>query len=135
MTTTVTPADVAVEMGRATPDLGSVTYDQWERWIDRADRAITRRAESLGIDPASLDQATVDDVVTFAVVRRITRPADGADSATDQVSIDDGSISRTRRFSPGVGDIHILDEWWADLGLILSDADHWSGSLAYSRGA
>ena len=135
MTTTVTPAYVAVELGRATPDLDSVTHDQWERWIDRADRIITRRAESLGIDPVGLDQATVDDVVTFAVARRITRPADGADSATDQVSIDDGSISRTRRFPPGAGDIHILDEWWADLGLILSDAEHWSGSLAYSRGA
>ena len=135
MTTTVTPAYVAVELGRATPDSDSPTLEQWERWIERADRAITRRAESLGIDPGSLDQATVDDVVTFAVVRRITRPIDGAESTTDQVSVDDGSMSRTRRYAASLGDIHFLDEWWADLGLALPDAEHWTGSVAYSRGA
>ncbi|MDO5500318.1 MAG: hypothetical protein Q4F67_11645, partial [Propionibacteriaceae bacterium] len=107
----VTPSDIAIELGRPSPEQGSPTEAQWARWIDRAYRQIRTRAESLGVTYASLDPDVVGDVVTYAVVRRATRPADGAESTTDQIGVDDGSWNQTRRFPSGLGDILILDEW------------------------
>ena len=112
----VTPSDVAVELGRPTP-LDPATAQQWQKWIDRAYRMVQRRAEKLGVDYATLDQDTLADVITYAIVRRISRPVDGAESTTDQIGVDVGNWQQTRRYSRGEGDIFFLDSWWADLGL------------------
>lgn len=127
----VTPETIAAELGRTAPLANDPTHSQWDRWIDRARRAIERRAETLGVDPDALDQDTIDDVVTYAVVRRIARPVDGAESSTDQVGVDDGSWQHTRRYPTGFGDVQILDEWWDQLGLALPVLQEWSGSIAY----
>lgn len=114
---TVTPAGIAVELGRATPPFESPTFDQWLSWIERAYRAVQRRATECGVPYESLDPFAVDDVVTYAVARRAGRPVDGAESTTDQVQIDDGSLNRTRRYPVGLGDVHFIDTWWDMLGL------------------
>ena len=128
----VTPETIAVELGRTAPEQDSPTYKQWESWIARALRTIHRRADSLGVDPATLDHDAVDDVVTYAVARRTGRPVDGAESTTDQVSVDDGSINQTRRYGVGQGDIHFLEDWWALLGLA-EPVGEWAGSISYRR--
>ena len=112
----VTPQDIAVELGRTAP-LDPATAQQWQKWIDRAYRMVQRRAGKLGVDYATLDPDVVDDVVTYAVVRRVTRPVDGAESTTDQIGVDVGNWQQTRRYPTGAGDIHFLDAWWDLLGL------------------
>lgn len=118
---TITVEDVAIELGRPTPTTGSGQAMQWQSWIERAQRQIQARAEKLGVDFASLDPFAVDDVVLYAVARRVSRPVDGAESVTEQVSVDDGSVSDTRKFPVGQGDIYFLDQWWRDLGLMPMD--------------
>lgn len=100
----VTPADIAVELGRATPSPASFEYAQWERWIADARFLIGKR---LG-DITALDQPTVDYVVRLAVVAHVRRPDDATQVA---VSVDDGSVSKTYRSSKGR--VEILDDWWA----------------------
>lgn len=112
----VTPQDVAIELGRSTPTPEQA--ERWSRWIARADRAIRTRAERMGVDFASLDPLVVDDVVLYAVVRRESRPVDGAESVTDRVTVDDGTVDETRKFPTGQGDMFFLDEWWRLLGLM-----------------
>ena len=102
----VTPSDVAVELGRTAP-LDAGTQAQWQTWIDRAERLIHRRAESLSVDPATLDSQTVDDVVLLAVAEHARNP-EGVD--TYDISVDDGRESRRYRHS--TGRITITDEWW-----------------------
>lgn len=109
---------VAIELGRPTPAPDSLDAAQWATWIDRAERAIRLRADRLGVAFESLDVDAVNDVILYAVVRRATRPVDGAESATEQVSVDDGSVTDTRKFPVGQGDIYFLDQWWRDLGLM-----------------
>lgn len=116
---TITPDDIAVELGRPTP-ITDPTRTQWQSWIDRTYRAIDRRAERLGIEPTTLDEQTLADVVTLAVVAHARRPDDMTQVT---VSVDDGSTSKQYRSSQGR--ITILDEWWADLGLG-SEADVFS---------
>lgn len=113
----VTPTDIAVELDR-TVTSGSTQWEQWNSWIQQAERAINRRAERMSVDPATLDPETVDDVVVWAVVRRVTRPADGAQSTSDQIGADDGSWNHTRNYGQSQGDIHFLDAWWDELGLL-----------------
>lgn len=109
----VTLEDIAVELGRATPDTGSIEARQWQRWIDRAVTLINARADRLGVDPATLDPAVVDAVVTLAVVAHARRP----DNSTQvDVAIDDGRVSK--RYETSQGRVTILDEWWVDLGLV-----------------
>lgn len=129
----VTAQKVAVELGRPTPPAESDQRMQWDSWIGQAERAIRRRATRLGTTIEALPVEDVEDVVLWAVVRRISRPADGAESTTDQVQVDDGSVNKTRRYGAGHGDIHILDQWWEILGLVEPLADGWSGSIAYAR--
>lgn len=129
----VTPSDIATELGRPTPASDDPQYRQWEQWIDRAQRAIARRADRLNVSFGSLDPQTVDDVVIYAVVRRHSRPVDGAESTTDQVAVDDGSVNQTRRYGQAQGDIHFLDQWWEDLGLVEAPVTEWSGSIGYGR--
>ena len=102
----VTPADVAVELGRTAP-LDPATQAQWQSWIDRAERLIHRRAESLSVDPVDLDAQTVDDVVLLAVAEHARNP-EGVD--TYDISVDDGR--EFRRFKHAEGRITIADEWW-----------------------
>lgn len=106
----VTPADIAVELGRTAPESTSTEYAQWERWIADALFLIGKR---LG-DVTLLDQPTVDYVVRLAVTAHIRRPDDATQVA---VSVDDGSVSRTYRSSKGR--VEIIDDWWA----LLSPAD------------
>lgn len=108
----VTPENIAVALGRIAPEVGSTEYEQWSLWIEDAARAIERRAERLGIDPASLNQVDVDYVIRESVVAQVRRP----DSATQvTVSVDDASTSRT--YSSGSGRVTILADWWDLLGL------------------
>lgn len=101
---TVTPTDIAVELGRTVPDPASNEYAQWELWIADARMLIAAR---LG-DLADLDQERLDYVVRNAVAAHVRRPDDATQVA---VSVDDGSTSRTYR--SGKGRVVILDEWWS----------------------
>ena len=114
---TITVDNVAVELGRPTPDMNSIDAKQWLSWIDRAYRAVNTRAARLGVDVSSINPDTLDDVVLYAVARRVGRPVDGAESVTEQVSVDDAQASDTRKYPTGQGDIFFLDSWWALLGL------------------
>lgn len=111
MITYVTPAMLAVALGKAAPESGSVTEQQWELWIDDAVMLIeSRRVEVGAEDP---DQAKIDYVVRQAVVTHIKRP-DDATQVT--VAVDDSSTSRS--YQSGKGRVVILDEWWTLLGLV-----------------
>ena len=107
----VTPADIAVALGRTAPDSGSPTEAQWTMWITDAEMLIeTRRMQ---VDPALvIDEAKLDYVVREAVRSHVLHP-DDATQVTK--SVDDASVSRTYRSSRGR--VQILDEWWALLGL------------------
>lgn len=131
----VTPDDIAVELGRAAPSEGSDQFKQWAAWIQRAYRAIERRATRMGVDRSSLDETDVDEVVTYIVKRQASSPADGAEQTTDSVRVDDAASEHTRRYRSGYGDAWVLDEWWDILGLAESPLDGgWSGSVPYARG-
>lgn len=102
---------IAVALGTAAPETGSVTEAQWLMWIGDAEMFIETRRIALDItDP--IDDAKLDYVVREAVVAHIKKP-DDATQVT--VSVDDASTSRTYR--SGKGRVTILDEWWALLGL------------------
>ena len=107
----VTPATIAVAMGRTAPEPDSVTWNQWDMWIGDALMLIDVRKGELAVT-TDLNPATVDYVVREAVAAQVRRP-DDATQVT--VSVDDGSTSRTYR--SGRGRVEILDEWWALLGL------------------
>ena len=115
----ITVEDVAIELGRPTPTPGSGQDRQWQSWIERAERAIRLRADRLGVAFESLDVDAVNDVILYAVVRRATRPVDGAESVTESVTVDAGTVNDTRRYpAGGQGDVFFLDSWWALLGLM-----------------
>jgi hypothetical protein len=108
---TVTPATIAVALGRTAPEADSVTWQQWEMWIDDALMLIDARKAELQVT-AELNNAALDYVVREAVTAHVRRP-DNATQVT--VSVDDGSTSKTYR--SGRGRVEIIDEWWALLGL------------------
>jgi uncharacterized membrane protein len=108
----VTPSMIAVALGQAAPESGSITDQQWTLWIDDAYMLIETRAIAVGVDYATLDAAKLDYVVREAVVAHIKKP-DDATQVT--VSVDDASTSRSYR--SGKGRVTILDEWWSLLGL------------------
>lgn len=107
----VTPAMIAVALGRTAPTDGSIEFDQWQMWVDDALMLIDARKAELAIT-TDLDAAKLDYVVRQAVVAHVQRP-DDATQVT--VAVDDGNVSRTYR--SGKGRIDILDEWWTLLGL------------------
>lgn len=112
LTTTITPGAIAVALGQAAPESGSVTEQQWLMWITDALMLIQIRATQLEVEDSAIDQARLDYVIREAVVAHAKRP----DSATQvTVSVDDASTSKTYRSS--TGRLDILDEWWALLGL------------------
>jgi hypothetical protein len=107
----VTPADIAVALGVAAPESGSLTEQQWEMWIDDAAMLIDTRRELL--DVAQIDEVKLDYVIREAVVAQVKRP-DDATQVTISIA-DEGSSSRTYRSSKGR--VVIIDEWWTLLGL------------------
>lgn len=109
---TVTPARVAVALGVAAPDPASITFKQWEMWIDDADMLIEDRAAELGVSLADIGVAKLDYVVREAVVAHVKRPDD---STQVTVTVDDGTTSKSYR--SGKGRVQIIDEWWTLLGL------------------
>ena len=106
----VTPTMLAVALGQAAPEPGSITEQQWKMWIDDAVMLIDSRRAALGASPP--EEAKLDYVVREAVVAHIKRP-DDATQVT--IAVDDGSSSRS--YQSGKGRVVILDEWWALLGL------------------
>ena len=107
----VTTDMLAVALGVAAPELDSITFKQWEMWVEDAEMLIETRRLSLTPDTV-IDEAKLDYVVREAVVSHIKKP----DDATQvQVAVDDGSSTRTYR--SGRGRVTILDEWWLLLGL------------------
>ena len=107
----VIPADIAVALGRTTPDVSDPAYLQWAMWI--ADAALLIEARRLEVDDTlTLDPGKVDYVVREAVVAQVRRPDDATQVST---SVDDASVQRTYKSSRGR--VSILDEWWALLGL------------------
>lgn len=110
MPTAVTPANLAVALGKAAPEAGSVTEQQWQMWIDDAVMLIESRMNEL--ERPEPDQVKIDYVVRQAVVNHIKRP-DDATQVT--IAVDDSSTSRS--YKSGKGRIDILDEWWKLLGL------------------
>lgn len=109
----VTPNMLAVALGQAAPEAGSVTEQQWALWIGDAEMLIESRRLLLGAEVP--DDAKLDYVVREAVAAHIKRP-DDATQVT--VAVDDGSSSRS--YKTGKGRVTILDEWWALLGLVES---------------
>jgi hypothetical protein len=107
----VTPNMLAVALGMAVPEPGSVTEQQWQMWVTDALMLIDARRVTLGAEAP--DQAKLDYVVREAVAAHIKRP-DDATQVT--VAVDDGSSSRS--YKSGKGRVSILDEWWALLGLV-----------------
>ena len=107
----VTPNMIAVALGVAAPEPGSITGQQWELWISDAEMLIEDRREKLGVQP--IDEAKIDYVVRQAVVAHVRKP-DDATQVT--ISVDDGSSSRT--YQSGKGRVSIVDEWWDLLGLV-----------------
>lgn len=104
---TVTPDDIAAELGDPTP-VADPTETQWQGWIDRTVRQIERRARRMGVDPEDLDEETVDDVVLLAVARHARNP-EGAVSL--DTSVDDGREMVKLRHSDG--EVTITDLWWS----------------------
>lgn len=107
----VTPDKIAVALGVAAPESGSITEQQWQLWIDTAEMLIEARRSSMAVPP-TLDEAKVDYVVREAVVAQARKP-DDATQVT--ISVDDGSSSRTYQSSKGR--VTIVDDWWLFLGL------------------
>ena len=110
LTTTITPVDIATELGQNVPDAGSPTAEQWQMWIDDALMLIQNRAD--GLNAVLVDQTKINYVIRQAVADHVKRP-DNATQVT--VSVDDASTSRTYR--SGAGRVTILDDWWTMLGL------------------
>lgn len=110
LSTTITPAKIAVAMGRAAPKPAQV--EQWQMWIDDALMLISRRASKVNVEEELIDQAALDYVVREAVVSQVRRPEDATQVI---VSVDDASSTKTYKSSRGR--VEILDEWWDMLGL------------------
>jgi len=113
----VITADIAVELGRPTPDDGSIEALQWAKWIADAQFLIRSRLGDLD----ALDQTALDYVVTLAVAAHVRRPDD---STQVDVAVDDARVSR--RYASGKGRVVILDEWWD----LLSPAGSNAGAFA-----
>lgn len=108
----VTPESIAVAMGMAAPETGSIQWQQWSLWIDDATMLIENRADQLDIDPDTIGEAKLDYVVRESVVAHIKKPDDATQVS---VQVDDGMTSKSYR--SGKGRVTILDEWWVLLGL------------------
>lgn len=116
----VTPGMLAVALGQAAPEPGSVKEQQWELWISDAEMLIEARKIALKkADP--IDEARLDYVVRQAVVGHIRKP-DDATQVT--VSVDDASTSKT--YQSGRGRVTIADDLWVLLGLVAGNTGAYS---------
>jgi len=107
----VTPSMLAVALGQAAPEIGSITEQQWDMWIEDASMLI--EARRVAVAPTLvIDEARLDYVVREAVVSHIKKP-DDATQVT--ISVDDASTSKS--YKSGKGRVTVLDEWWLFLGL------------------
>ena len=106
----VTPDTIAVALGKAAPEPDSITWLQWQMWIDDANMLIDDRIAETGADEP--DEAKRDYVVREAVVAHVRRPDDATQVTT---AVDDASS--TKIYRSGKGRVTILDEWWQMLGL------------------
>lgn len=122
LTTSVTPATIAVALGQAAPSSGSITEQRYEMWISDALMLIQIRYDGIGDDTLTVDPDVLDYVIREAVVAHALRPDD---STQVSASTDDTSVTKT--YKSGRGRVTILDEWWALLGLTTS-----SGAGAFS---
>lgn len=109
---TVTPATIAVKLGQAAPEPGSITERQWQMDIDDAMMLIADRAASIGVDVDTIGEMKLDYVVREAVAAYIKKPDDATQVS---ITVDDGTSSRSYR--SGKGRVDIIDEWWRLLGL------------------
>lgn len=126
--------NIAVELGKAPESVSKPVQDQWQAWIDRAYRTISRRADRVGVDLSTLDQEAVDDAVTLVVSAQAAGPGPGVQSVSDRLAVDDGSLDQTRRYGYSTQTIEdALADLWDDLGLSGVTAEHWSGSIGYVR--
>jgi hypothetical protein len=106
----ITPADIAVDLGRDTPLSGSAVEQQWDRWITDA-RWLVKTGDGthagLG-DLDALNQDTLDYVVRTAVVEHARRP----DEAT-KVDVQTDGMATSRTYSAaGRGRLKIADYLW-----------------------
>ena len=107
----VTPSMLAVALGQAAPESGSITEQQWMLWVN--DALMLIEARRLSVAPSLIiDTAKLDYVVRQSVVAHIKKP-DDATQVT--ISVDDASTSKS--YKSGLGRVTILDEWWLLLGL------------------
>ena len=107
----VTLENIAVALGKAAPESGSITALQWQMWIDDAYMLIEDRRTSF-TPPREVDEVKADYAVREAVVSHAKKP-DDATQVT--ISVDDASTSKT--YQSGKGRVS-LDAWWAFLGLL-----------------
>lgn len=112
LSTTVTPAVVAIALGRPAPPEDSVTDAQWSMWIEDALRLIQNRLDEAAVAEETIVAGDLDYVIREAVVAQVKAPDD---STLTAVSGEDRSTQRA--FRPGSGRVFILAEWWAMLGL------------------
>jgi len=111
---TVTPAQIAVELGKAVPPSGSALDQQWQSWIDQAVYLIGKRLTIADLVPADVDYVVLQSVVAHA--------RNPEDATQVDISVDDGSVSK--RYASGSGRVRILDELW---GLLDPDMANESG--------
>lgn len=120
----VTPSMIAVALGQAAPEPGSVQEQQWDLWIEDAELLI--EARRLKVDQTLvIDEAKLDYVVRQSVVSHVKKP-DDATQVT--VSVDDGSTSRS--YQSGKGRVSIDAEWWELLGLVEKQGGAFSVDMA-----
>lgn len=105
--TVATLEDVAVELGRPTPDASSAEGLQWQMWLNDAEMQIELR---LG-DVAELDQRVVKFVERVAVAAKVKQP-DAMTSSSTNVSVDDASVQKTASYQRSTGLVTIDDDWW-----------------------
>lgn len=127
---TVTPAMIAVKLGRAAPEPGSIQEQQWQMDIDDAYMLIENRAEELGVDMATISEMKLDYVVREAVAAYIKRPDDATQVS---ITVDDGTTSRS--YQSGKGRISVIDEWWRMLGLVETESGAFAIDMVPSRGS
>lgn len=105
--TYATPTDVAAEL-RGSTNVTDAEQIQWQRWLDRVERAIDARFARIGLNLAtqvSVGNPTGDvvaDVEVAAVVRRINSPT-MAVGASRTVTVDDGSVTTRNDLRPSDG--------------------------------
>lgn len=120
----VTPSEVAAELGRPAPDSGSDQYKQWELWIADAVGEIDYYQQKHHLpDP---DSVVLDRVVRRAVAAQVRRPDDATQVS---VAIDDGRVERT--YTSGSGQVTIRPDWWRLLWPNFQESGAFSTRPAY----